>query len=137
MKVIPLFLLVCALSIVAADRPNIVVILCDDLGYGDLACYGHPHIKTPHLDQMARDGARFTNFYSTAPVCSASRVGLMTGRSPNRAGVYDWIPPGRAVYMRAHEVTIPQLLKKAGYATCMSGKWHCNGKFNSDAQPQP
>jgi arylsulfatase A len=130
-------LFLCAFSLAAADRPNIVVILCDDLGYGDLACYGHPHIKTPHLDQMAKDGARFTSFYSTAPVCSPSRVGLMTGRSPNRAGVYDWIPGGRNVHMRASEVTIPQLLKKAGYATCMSGKWHCNGKFNSDAQPQP
>ena len=119
------------------SRPNIVLVLCDDLGYGDLACYGHPKIKTPHLDRMAKGGIRFTDFYSTAPVCSPSRVGLLTGRSPNRAGVYDWIPSGREVHMRASEVTIPQLLKKAGYATCMSGKWHCNGKFNSPQQPQP
>ena len=118
-------------------RPNIVVILCDDLGYGDLACYGHPKIKTPFLDKMAKNGIRFTDFYSTAPVCSPSRVGLLTGRSPNRAGVYDWIPGGRDIHMRESEVTIPQLLKKAGYATCMSGKWHCNGKFNSRWQPQP
>ncbi len=118
-------------------RPNVVVVLCDDLGYGDLACYGHPKIKTPHLDRMAKGGIRFTDFYSTAPVCSPSRVGLLTGRSPNRAGVYDWIPSGRGVHMRASEVTIPMLLKKAGYATCMSGKWHCNGKFNSPQQPQP
>ncbi len=118
-------------------RPNIVVVLCDDLGYGDLECYGHPKIKTPHLNRLAKGGIRFTDFYSTAPVCSPSRVGLLTGRSPNRAGVYDWIPGGRSVHMRASEVTIPQLLKKAGYATCMSGKWHCNGKFNSPQQPQP
>jgi arylsulfatase A len=118
-------------------RPNIVVVLCDDLGYGDLECYGHPKIKTPHLNQLAKGGIRFTDCYSTAPVCSPSRVGLLTGRSPNRAGVYDWIPGGRDVHMRASEVTIPQLLKKAGYATCMSGKWHCNGKFNSKQQPQP
>ncbi|MEI6892397.1 MAG: sulfatase-like hydrolase/transferase [Pontiella sp.] len=117
--------------------PNIVVLLCDDLGYGDLECYGHPHIKTPHLNQLAAEGMRFTDFYSTAAVCSPSRVGLMTGRSPNRAGVYDWIPGGKNIHMRASEITIPQLLKQAGYATCMSGKWHCNGKFNSDAQPQP
>ncbi|HAW98293.1 MAG TPA: arylsulfatase [Opitutae bacterium] len=118
-------------------RPNVVVVLCDDLGYGDLACYGHPKIKTPHLDRMAEGGIRFTDFYSSAPVCSPSRVGLLTGRSPNRAGVYDWIPGGRGVHMRTSEVTIPHLLKKAGYATCMSGKWHCNGKFNSPQQPQP
>ncbi|HAE12524.1 MAG TPA: arylsulfatase [Opitutae bacterium] len=118
-------------------RPNVVVVLCDDLGYGDLACYGHPKIKTPHLDRMAEGGIRFTDFYSSAPVCSPSRVGLLTGRSPNRAGVYDWIPGGRAVHMRTSELTIPHLLKKAGYATCMSGKWHCNGKFNSPQQPQP
>ena len=121
----------------AAEKPNIVVILCDDLGYGDLECYGHPHIKTPNLNSMAEQGIRFTDFYSAAPVCSPSRVGLLTGRSPNRAGVYDFIPGGRNIYMRSSEVTIAQLLKKAGYATCMSGKWHCNGKFNSASQPQP
>ena len=124
----------------ASERPNIVVILCDDLGYGDLECYGHPHIKTPHLNQMAKEGIRFTDFYSAAPVCSPSRVGLLTGRSPNRAGVYDWISPRGAraqVHMRAHEITIAQILKKAGYATIVSGKWHCNGKFNSKEQPQP
>ena len=119
-----------------ADRPNIVVVLCDDLGYGDIECYGHPHIKTPHLNKLATEGIRFTDFYSAAPVCSPSRVGLLTGRSPNRAGVYDFIPGGRDIYMRSSEVTIAQLLKNGGYATCMSGKWHCNGKFNSTRQPQ-
>ena len=129
----------------AAEKPNIVVILCDDLGYGDLECYGSEHIKTPHLNQMAKEGIRFTSFYSTAPVCSPSRVGLLTGRSPNKAGVYDWIPPGNRVkpdlrhmvHMRKDEITIPILLKKAGYATAVSGKWHCNAKFNSSEQPQP
>jgi arylsulfatase A len=134
---IPSFFFLRSLQADKKGKPNIVVILCDDLGYGDLACYGHPKIKTPFLDQMAKDGMRFTDFYSTAPVCSPSRVGLLTGRSPNRAGVYDWIPGGRDVHMRESEITIPQLLKKAGYATCMSGKWHCNGKFNSPQQPQP
>lgn len=131
---------------VAADRPNIVVILCDDLGYGDLECYGHPHIKTPNLNRLANGGIRFTDFYSAAPVCSPSRVGLLTGRSPNRAGVYDWIPPSNGsarpnardqVHMRRSEITIPRLLKSAGYDTCMSGKWHCNSRFNDAAQPQP
>ena len=121
----------------SGSQPNIVLILCDDLGYGDLECYGHPHIKTPHLNAMAKSGIRFTDCYSAAPVCSPSRVGLLTGRSPNRAGVYDFIPGNRGIYMRETEVTFPQLLKKAGYATCLSGKWHCNGKFNNPAQPQP
>lgn len=129
----------------AADRPNLVVILCDDLGYGDLGCFGHPHIKTPHLDRLAATGIRLTSCYSAAPVCSPSRVGLLTGRSPNRAGVYDWIPEAKGVrpdardqvHMRAKEITIAQLLKQAGYATCQSGKWHCNSHFNSAKQPQP
>ena len=138
----------------AATRPNLIVILCDDLGYGDLACYGHPHIRTPHLDQMAKEGIRYTACYSAAPVCSPSRVGLLTGRSPNRAGVYDWIPSAgpnakrpdarEQVHLKKEAVTIPGLLRGAGtgqgsrpYATCLSGKWHCNAMFNSPAQAQP
>lgn len=131
----------------ADARPNFLVILCDDLGYGDLASYGHPHIRTPHLDRLAREGTRYTSAYSAAPVCSPSRVGLLTGRSPNRAGVFDWIPaagPGAATaesrhltHLRREEVTLPGLLRAAGYATALSGKWHCNAAFNSPAQPQP
>ncbi|MCC7334026.1 MAG: sulfatase-like hydrolase/transferase [Pirellulaceae bacterium] len=132
-------------SVHADTRPNIVVLLCDDLGYGDLQCYGHPQIKTPNLDRLADSGIRLTDFYSAAPVCSASRVGLLTGRSPNRAGVYDWIPPATTpkpdardqVHMRESEITIPHLLRQAGYSTCMAGKWHCNSRFNSTEQPQP
>ena len=133
---------------VAADlRPHVVVVLCDDLGYGDLGCYGHPVIRTPHLDQMAREGIRLTSCYSAAPVCSPSRVGLLTGRNPNRAGVFDWIPEAdqaaarddsrHMVHLRRSEVTLPALLKQAGYATCLAGKWHCNSHFNSAEQPQP
>src|SRR5690606_2388220 len=87
----------------ADTRPNIIVLLCDDLGYGDLQCYGHPHIKTPNLDQLAASGIRLTDFYAAAPVCSASRVGLLTGRSPNRAGVYDWIPEAKTPQPDARE----------------------------------
>lgn len=128
-----------AATLQAADppRPNIVLILCDDLGYGDLACYGHPHIKTPHLDALASRGVRLTNCYAAAPVCSSSRAGLLTGRNPNRSGIYDWLPAGIPVWLKTDEPTIPQLLKGAGYQTAMVGKWHLNGRFNSDAQPQP
>ena len=126
------------------NQPNIVLLLCDDLGYGDLSSFGHSIIQTQHLDALAKTGIKLTNFYSTAPVCSPSRVGLLTGRSPNKAGVYDFIPgPKKSednrdlVHMQADEVTIPALLKKAGYDTCLSGKWHCNSRFNSKEQPQP
>lgn len=119
------------------SRPNILVILCDDLGYGDLACYGHPQIKTPHIDHLASQGIRFTDCYASAPVCSPSRAGLLTGRTPNRVGVYDWIPEGHPMHLKREEVTIAQLLQKAGYDTAHVGKWHCNGIFNSKEQPQP
>ena len=126
---IPSFFCLSSLQADKKGKPNVVVILCDDLGYGDLACYGHPKIKTPFLDQMAKDGIRFTDFYSTAPVCSPSRVGLLTGRSPNRAGVYDWIPSGRDVHMRngGDHLTF----EKSRLCHLHGGKWHCNGKFNS------
>jgi arylsulfatase A len=125
-------------------QPNIVVILCDDLGYGDLSAFGHPVIETPNLDKLAADGIKFTSFYSAAPVCSPSRAGLLTGRSPNRAGIYDFIPgPKKSedlrdlVHLQRHEQTIPAMLKTVGYSTCLSGKWHCSSRFNSDAQPTP
>lgn len=125
-------------------QPNIVVIMCDDLGYGDLSCYGHPIIKTPNLDEMAREGIKLTNCYSAAPVCSPSRAGLLTGRSPNKAGIYDFIPSPKKsedcrdlVHLQDYEQTIPAMLKSAGYSTCLSGKWHCSSRFNSDAQPKP
>lgn len=127
-----------------AEQPNIVVILCDDLGYGDLSAFGHPLIKTPHLDKMAEEGIKLTCFYSAAPVCSPSRAGLLTGRSPNRAGIYDFIPgPKKSkncrdlVHLQSGEKTIPAMLKTVGYATCLSGKWHCSSYFNSDKQPKP
>ena len=119
------------------SRPNFLVILCDDLGYGDLACYGHPHIKTPHLDRLAKQGMRLTSCYAAAPVCSPSRAGMLTGRTPNRSGVYNWIPGNHVMHLRKDEVTVAMMLKESGYDTAHVGKWHCNGKFNSDTQPQP
>jgi len=119
------------------DRSNTVIVLCDDLGYGDLSCYGHPHIKTPNLDKLAEQGMKLTDCYAAAPVCSPARVGILTGRTPYRCGVYDWIPAGSDVHLKKQELTIAAILKKAGYATCHVGKWHCNGRFNSPEQPQP
>ncbi|MGS0527239.1 sulfatase family protein [Zobellia nedashkovskayae] len=90
-------LLISVMSTEAQDgkepsQPNIVVFLCDDLGYGDLSSYGHRTIKTPNIDKLAETGIKMTDFYAAAPVCSPSRVGLLTGRSPNKAGIYDFIP---------------------------------------------
>ena len=127
------------------EQPNIVVFLCDDLGYGDLSSYGHPFIETPNIDQLALEGIKLTNFYAAAPVCSPSRVGLLTGRSPNRAGIYDFIIGGNKkrddnrdmVHLQADEETIPARLKSVGYATCLVGKWHCSSLFNSEEQPKP
>ncbi|PQO48131.1 sulfatase [Blastopirellula marina] len=125
-------------TIASADqRPNFLVIMCDDLGYGDLECYGHPSIRTPNLNKLADEGVRFTSYYSAAPVCSPSRAGLITGQTPTQVGIYDWIPGGSPMHVRAEEVTLPRLLKQAGYETGLFGKWHCNGKFNSPQQPQP
>ena len=128
----------CAAPELARPKPpNVVVLLCDDLGYGDLGCFGHPGIRTPNLDRLASRGWRLTDGYAAAPVCSPSRAGLLTGRVPSRLGIYDWIPGGHAMHLGRNEVAIPRLLKKAGYDTCLAGKWHCNGKFNSPEQPQP
>jgi arylsulfatase A len=118
-------------------RPNVLLVLCDDLGYGDLACYGHPKVQTPHIDHLAREGLRLTNCYAAAPNCSPSRTGLMTGRTPYRVGIHDWIPMFSPMHVRRSEITIATLLRNAGYDTCHAGKWHLNGQFNSPAQPQP
>lgn len=117
--------------------PNIVLIVADDLGYGDLASFGHPNIKTPFLDQMASEGMRLTHCYSSSPMCSPSRAGLLTGRVPYRTGVYDWIAPDSTMYLPKKEITIASLLKKKDYQTSSIGKWHLNGKFNDKSHPQP
>ncbi len=118
-------------------QPNLILFLADDLGYGDLGCFGHPIIQSPHLDAFSKQGVRLTQCYSGSAVCSPSRSALLTGRTPHRNGVYTWIAEGSEVHLRTSEVTLPSLLKKAGYSTCHSGKWHLNGLFNNPAQPQP
>jgi len=122
----------------AADSPpNFVVFLADDLGWGDLACYGNPRIKTPNLDAFAKQGVRFTQAYSACGVCSPSRSAILTGRTPYRNGVFRWIPANHEVHLRTSEITIAELLKRRSYETCHVGKWHLNGHFNSPKHPQP
>ncbi len=120
-----------------AAKPNVVIFLADDVGWGDLACYGHPTIRTPNLDAFAKEGVRLTQCYSASAVCSPSRSAILTGRTPHRNGVFTWIQAGSEVHLRTSEVTLPRLLRAAGYATAHVGKWHLNGRFNNPAQPQP
>jgi arylsulfatase A-like enzyme len=109
----------------AADMlPNFVLMLADDLGYGDLSCYGHPTIATPNLDAMAREGMRFTQFYAAAPMCGPSRAALMTGRLAIRSGMTRNLFPWSQGGLPDSEITIAAALKKAGYATMCVGKWH-------------
>ena len=104
--------------------PNIVIIFADDLGYGDLGVYGHPLIKTPRLDKLASEGLKLTSFYASAPVCSASRYSLLTGRYAIRAGINGALMPESKGGLGAGEITIADILKSAGYRTGMVGKWH-------------
>jgi len=110
------------------SRPNVIVIFTDDLGYGDLSSYGSPNIRTPHLDKLASEGQKWTNFYAAASVCTPSRAGLITGRYPVRSGmasnVHRVLFPNSKGGLPEKEITIAEQVKKAGYQTAMIGKWH-------------
>ncbi|MHC4439094.1 MAG: sulfatase family protein [Planctomycetota bacterium] len=122
-------------SLKGADRPavkpNIILCMADDQGWGEMGYYGHPTLKTPTFDEMAAKGLRFDRFYAGAPVCSPTRASVMTGRHPNRSGVFLW-----NYAIRPEEITIAQLLKKAGYRTGHFGKWHL-GPVKADSPVNP
>jgi arylsulfatase A-like enzyme len=136
MKHTALILLIgCSLSVAAFARtPNVVIFYADDMGIGDVGCYGCKDIRTPNIDALAADGVRFTNYYSAAPVCSPSRAAMLTGRYPARAGM-----PGNAHSLPGHgglpttEITIAELAKSRGYATALIGKWHLG--FDTGTRP--
>ena len=111
-------------SVVAAEKPNVIIIYNDDMGYQDLGCYGAPKIKTPRIDQMASEGVRLTDFYSCSSVSSASRAALMTGRYPQLVGVNGVISAGAKSGLNPEHTTIAEVLRSAGYATSAVGKWH-------------
>ncbi len=125
------FILIAAFVVLSADlaaappaRPNVIVILTDDQGYGDVGCYGASGFTTPNLDRMAREGIRFTDFYVAQPVCSASRTALLTGCYPNRLGIVGALGPKDRHGIHADETTLGDLCRSQGYDTAVFGKWH-------------
>lgn len=125
----------------ALDKPNVIIIFVDDSGYGDYSHTGNPTVHTPNITKMAHEGLNFPQFYCASPACTASRYGLLTGRSPARSGLGRWvIGPTHAKYIHPDEVTIAEGLKNRGYATGMFGKWHLgspnsNNGFTANSLP--
>ena len=123
------FLWPIGLSLSASTLPSVILINCDDLGYGDLACYGAKDIRTPHLDRMAREGTRFTDFSVTSPLCTPSRAALMTGKYPGRTGLATGVlRPDATTGLAGSEITLAEIVKPRGYATGCIGKWHLGFK---------
>ncbi|MBC8372174.1 MAG: sulfatase-like hydrolase/transferase, partial [Planctomycetes bacterium] len=129
---------IAAAAPVRSRKPNIIIILADDLGYADLSCYGHKTIKTPNIDAMARGGLKFTDFHSNGAVCSPTRAALLTGRYQQRCGVTGVVTASRhrEVGMAIDETTFAEVLGRTGYATGIFGKWHVGyaPKFNPTKQ---
>lgn len=113
-----------AQQVIQNKLPNIVYILADDLGYGDIGCFGATDIRTPHIDRMASEGIKFESLYSASPICSPSRASLLTGRYPQRMGINDVFYPESFTGMPESEITIAELLEDKGYISALVGKWH-------------
>lgn len=121
----------------AEEQPlNLVIFYVDDLGYGDVGSYGHPIVQTPNIDRLAEEGIRYTQYYAPAPLCSPSRAGMLTGRTPYRTGVRSWIPEGGKEHIGNNEITLANLLKDKGYDTAIMGKQHLNGGVEMKDHPQ-
>ncbi|MCX6854534.1 MAG: sulfatase-like hydrolase/transferase, partial [Verrucomicrobia bacterium] len=129
----------CTIQAADSPKPNIVVFLADDLGWGDTEPYGNTEIKTPNLTKLAAQGVKFNQCYSACGVCSPSRSAILTGRTPFRNGVWHHLSGNDEAHLRSSEITYPKLLKGIGYETCHIGKWHLNSKqqFNTPEFPQP
>jgi len=119
-----LVLLAPTIGLAAERPPNVVIVFADDLGYGDIGCFGNKVIRTPNIDCIAREGVRFTDFYVAQAVCSASRTALLTGCYPNRVGILGALGPASKNGIHERETNIAEMLKAKGYATAIYGKWH-------------